>query len=880
MSKRAFSLEDSSCPLDQAGAKTIGLLRLLRSGLAVPPAFCISAQAYRVHLKSIHLPSATEISHLEHIQKEILELPMDSELMTQIEERYRSLSAPIVAVRSSATAEDLPEHSFAGQYETFLNIANLSQCLEAVKKCWASVWSKRAFYYRQRNGIEHQSVAMAVIVQTQVNADCAGVMFTADPVTGDIGRIVIESCPGLGDKLVSGTVQPDRFVFDKSGPVQISFAAASPDARSSLLPALAASLAEAAVEIEKAFGGPQDIEWAIENGKVFFLQSRPITTLRIRAGNASDPIAPSAVPACLSCRSRSMLERLHKEKTWEDRQVWTNMNTGEILPDVVTPLTWSILERLWKPLFRSVWRMLGADLNDHVIAGLVAGRVYFNVNTGMATGRHFPRFIQRKLGADDLLGGQLMAEMRAGQIKFENDDLPDVKGSLWKLFRRIPETLWRFYRHRFSRNMSCLEALSLADRRLRALKLDALPENELCALVHGTIEQELMKLDLLFVGLSLGYYPFVRHFCQKKFGDANALLLHRLIRGQEGIDDVQAGFDLWNLAAAVSRSEFLKSRIQSTVDYDEFIASINGSAEEETFMPLWKRFMETHGHHCRGEVELYNPRWCEQPDYILGLVKNYLAGMDTMKPVENWRQLETQQAQLMRQCLSQLRNPFDRWLFRHMVEKTRLGVKLRENWKSGLVRILVHLRRIVLEMGRRLHAGAILEHPDDIFFMTLEEIRPADQYDRGDDLRQRISDRRLEYERNKLFSPPHLVIGSYRGQPAEEPVVSDTRVLKGLTASPGIVRGKARVILHADDDQQVLAGEILVAPFTDPAWTPYFMTAAGIVMDMGGVLSHGSIVAREYGIPAVVNVGPATRLIRTGQRIEVDANQALVRILD
>jgi pyruvate,water dikinase len=186
---------------------------------------------------------------------------------------------------------------------------------------------------------------------------------------------------------------------------------------------------------------------------------------------------------------------------------------------------------------------------------------------------------------------------------------------------------------------------------------------------------------------------------------------------------------------------------------------------------------------------------------------------------------------------------------------------------------------MLLEMGYKLYAQGILENPDDIFFVTLEEIRPADEYHSIEELRHAIAHRRSEYEQNLKLRPPHIVIGIYRPQ---EPIIeeaADVKILEGLTVSGGKAVGKARVILRTNEKEQVLPGEILVAPFTDPAWTPYFMTAAGIVIDQGGLLSHGSIVAREYGIPAVVNVGPATEIIKTGQMIEVDGDRGIVRIL-
>lgn len=846
MKQYVFSFQDAEdLAAGQVGAKAAGILRLRANGFNVPDGFCVISDAYTEHLRMAKADVADKDPHA--IRKAIIQMPLSSLLVAQIESHYCQLSSP-VAVRSSATAEDLPEHSFAGQYDTFLSITDLEECLSAVKKCWASVWTERAVQYRLKKGIDSAAVDMAVLVQTQVNADSAGVVFTADPVTGNDNRITIESCWGLGDKLVGGTVTPDRFSFDKTGPTLLRFEPAKADLPPSIAETDARRLAERALQIERTFGCPQDIEWAIAGRRVFFLQSRPITTRP-------------------------------KLKTFQDRQVWTNMNTAEVLPDVVTPLTWSIIGRLFNPLFRSAWRMLGVDLDGCTIAGLVAGRAYFNVNTGMASVGHLPLFVHQRLVADELLGGNAAELIKSGRLTFENADLPDVRGRLWKMFLRMPETLYKLYLHRPSRSRYFLEQLRVSDERLKAINPAELTEHQLCALIHTTVEQELKKWDLLFIGSAVIYYPFFRRFCHKKLGDENGAIAHRLIRGQEGMEDVQAGFDLWKLAAAAYASDLVRHSVMSTLTFEDLLGRIGASQEGNAFLSEWDACMDTHGHHCRGELELYNARWSEQPDYILQLVKNYMSGMDTLDPSESRRQLELQRQELVRQCLQKL-SWFNRLLFSYLLEKIRFGLKLRENWKSRAVRLLVHLRMMFLEMGRKLRDAHIVENADDIFFMTLEEIRPAAEYASVAELRQTIQSRRHEYEQNEKLSPPHIVVGNYQGQAeTQDDASADSGVLHGLAVCPGKVRGKARIILRADETSQVLPGEILVAPYTDPAWTPYFLTAAGIVMDQGGMLSHGSIVAREYGIPAVVNVGPATKIIPNGALVEVDADRGIVRIL-
>jgi pyruvate,water dikinase len=291
--------------------------------------------------------------------------------------------------------------------------------------------------------------------------------------------------------------------------------------------------------------------------------------------------------------------------------------------------------------------------------------------------------------------------------------------------------------------------------------------------------------------------------------------------------------------------------------------------------------MATHGQHCHSELEFFSPRWAEQPDYLLGLLRGYIRSLDQVNPLERQQQLARDREQLTEQCRRRLRNPIKRWIFNWSLRHTQKLTRCRENMKNEAVRLFAGYRRIFLELGRRLQKEGILADREDIFFLEVAEVEPVVQGRANFDVRQRIAQRRAEYEWNKAQTPPAVVVGRY--DPHKHVAVkidANTKVLKGITVSPGIAAGKARVITHPDDGQHVEPGEILVAPVTNPAWTPYFLPAAGVVMDMGGVLSHGAIIAREYGLPAVVNVGPASKIIQTGQTIRVDGDHGSVTILD
>jgi phosphohistidine swiveling domain-containing protein len=865
----------------QVGCKAFSLARMKQIGLTVSPGFCVKTVASREHIEANELAGKIELalnklkstsseerkSILLEIQQAIINAPFQGKLHNEIENHYHTLAADRVAVRSSATAEDLLGYSFAGQYETYLGIADLDGCIDAVKKCWASLWTERAYEYRQKNNFDHLAANMAVIVQALVEADASGVIFTADPVNGYKSRIVVEAVSGLGDALVSGKVTPDRFtirkrnlnilsrriqngkiefVFDKIGLIE------NTDENSYMRGPcidnrIVKKLAKLARKTEIKFGCPQDIEWAIRGNKIFFLQSRPIT----------------AVP---------------QKKSWDERQAWTNANTGEVFPDAITPITWSVMELMFNPLFESTVRLFGADLGNHKLAGLVASRVYFNINTAAGVVQHLPAMWGLKL--NDSFGGEQGKMCELGKLDIPDEDIPDLGSSYAKMIIRLPYSVCDIFSHSQKKGMRILKKLSSSSRKLRDLDVSAMTDEQLTRQFEMAIEDTLKSCDLLCVLIGILAFPILSWICGKWLNDENGTIANRLLGGLNGMDDVQAGFELWNLSVKARESSQVETAILSNGNWQVIRGKIAAVEEGEKFLKKWDEFMAQHGHHCRGEMEVFNPRWSETPDYILSTIRNYLGDFGQSDPIQNYRDHIRKREQLTNRCRQQLKNPVKRLVFNHIVHRAQQGVIFRENWKSEAVRYTAALRSILLELGQRLNNKGIFENTNDIFFLKLEEIVPVTRSKPNLDVKETITSRRAEYEKNKSITPPMVVIGKFDPDNYTPDVVNTkVEVLNGLAVSPGVVTGKARVILKADTDEQVLPGEILVAPFTDPGWIPYFIPAAAIVMDVGGMLSHGSIIAREYGIPAVVNVGPATKVIKTGQTIQVDANKGVVKIL-
>jgi len=835
------------------GPKAASLCTLRRLGMKVPPCFFVTTTAFREHLEANGLRSqiAARLEQTpeatEEIRRIIAEAPLTGPLREQIAAACSQLGAAVVAVRSSATAEDLPGHSFAGQYETILGVKSLEECLDAIKKCWASLWTERAYEYRRRNGIDHQQVEMAVIVQQQIEPQAAGVAFSVDPVTGSRSRIVIESCRGLGEALVSGQVQPDRILLRKKNLelIRQNLVAEEP----SLDLKSARRLARSVRRIEKRLGSPQDVEWALRDGTLWFLQARPITAL------------PQAKP-------------------WEDRQVWTNVNLGEVAPDVMTPITYSVILLMFEPLFCPVFRIFGADPRRCPPAGMVAGRAYFNVNVSLAAARPFVS-PAKAAALNSAFGGEQSKSFELGEFDICEEDLPDLGFSWPKYILSWPSLVCNLIAHRSAKADRFLATFKAHNDAVARFDGATAATEELVRMVTQTLQENMKHCTLLYFWSGTVAAGVLQRACRVWLGDEDQGLGYRLLAAQGGIADTEAGLDLWRLAALAHEDQETEAALRGDGGWDTLHPRLARTDQGRRFLAAWDRFMVTHGQHCHSELEFFSPRWSETPDYILGLLRGYLRSIDRANPLERQRQLAEERQRLTAQCREKLRNPVRRWLFDWSLRATQKLTRDRENWKNEAVRLFAGFRRILLTLGERLQQKGTVTNREDIFFLEVSEVEPVVQGRADFDVKQRIAQRRAEYEWNKAHTPPPVVVGRYDPQKQAASRIDKTiKVLKGLAVSPGVVTGKARVITHPDDGQHVEPGEILVAPVTNPAWTPYFLPAAGVVMDMGGVLSHGAIIAREYGLPAVVNVGPASRIIRTGQTLRVDGDRGTVTILD
>jgi len=863
------------------GGKALGLARLMKAGFPVPDGFCVTTDAYRTHLASQSLallfnqalPDLNRLAPqdksktLSNVRQQIIGTPVSETVISQIAKAYRSLDTDQLAIRSSATAEDLREHSFAGQYDTFLGVTSLEQCLDAVKKCWASVWTDRAYEYRQANSIDHLKVQMAVIVQQLVPAQASGILFTADPMTGRSDHIVIEACFGLGDSLVSGHAASDRFVLAKNNLKLISQSIAEKRSRHIVCPdgslskqtvtsdaaapaidiATITKLAKLALKVERKLGCPQDIEWSVYGSDIYLLQSRPITTLRTT-------------------------------HTSRDRWIWSGFPAREVMPDVATPITRSLIDSFIGALFALLCDILCIDPGDVPMYDYIAGHSYFNASFWGAVIRVIPG--GRTYDFASFTGSNTALIKIVGLLRnMPDEDMPKIKFNRLRFTLKIPLLIIGIQRCTPKKGLRILAETKSRYQKWEHTDVAGLSSEQLsvyCTDIISDFAEVVGNFPYMF-GTMIAYLA-LESVCASWFSDKS--LAGRLLGGIGGLDDAQAAMDLWQLAAKANNPPELKSVLLNENSWKTVVTKISTMPAANEFFRSWNEFMTCHGHHCRGELELHNPRWSESPNYILALVQSYLTCIDKTNPIQNHRNLDQHRRSLEKQCRRRLKNPLKRMFFNQFLIRSQNGAVFRENIKSEIIKVLATLRKLLIELGRRLHTANILADPDDIFFLTLEEIEPVVSAKAQFDIRNVITERRAEYNKWLSVTPPDVIVGRFDPDDyIPEQVETDVDVLKGLAVSPGVVTGKAKVILRTDSNTQLEAGEILVAPFTDPGWVPYFLPAAGLVMNQGSLLSHGSIVAREFGIPAVVNVGHATEIIKTGQTIQVDGNHGVVKIL-
>ncbi|WP_017592845.1 PEP/pyruvate-binding domain-containing protein [Nocardiopsis potens] len=865
--------------LGLAGGKAVNLGILIRAGLPVPPGYCLTTAAYRravgsaldgviAELAAVAPADTAALAEAARRARElVLAAPVPEEAARAVREREGEDGGP-VAVRSSATAEDLPQASFAGQQDTFLGVAGAPEVLEAVRRCWASLWTDRAVAYRAANGIDHASVLLAVVVQRMVPAEAAGVMFTADPVAGTRNRAVIEAAPGLGEAVVSGAVDPDRFTVDLStgrilqrrpgarpapeGPGQTGAGAGGGSGRG---PALCLAdgqvraLARLGERVERLYGAPQDIEWAIgPDGAPQLVQARPITTLF--------PVPVRRAPG-------------------GDLRVYFNFSLAQGVQRPFTPMG----IEAFRLMSAGVARRLGFRVDDPrdgapaVTEG--GGRLFLDATNAVSSslGR---TVLPRLMGIMEARSAQVFRTL-TGDPRF-----PLRYRSPWPVLRRVVPAAVRG-------GVPAAFVRALADpagTRARALRLTE--EVRRRSAVPPTADPVRLLDDAECLLMSVLPVVMVRSGPVLMAAGAALLAAIRLLGPRlrpgevaevlQGVPhNVTTEMDLalWRLAEQV-RAVPAAARPLLDASPEESAARYAEGTLPEPLASGLDGFLAVYGHRAVAEIDLGAPRWSEDPRHVLGVLGNYLRLEDPAAAPGTRFAAGAAAAEARLGRLAGRAGPVRGPLVRFALGRVRALVGLRELPKFTIVLALAGARRRLREVGAALAAEGALDRAEDVFFVTLAEARAGLA---GADLREAADRRRRAYDRESARRRLPRVILSDGTEPeaVAAPAPASGAALTGVPASPGTASGPARVVLDPAG-ARIEPGEILVCPSTDPGWTPLFLTAGGLVMEMGGANSHGAVVAREYGIPAVVGVARATELIPDGAGVTVDGTSGTAAV--
>lgn len=823
-----FQEIDRRKDLALVGGKTANLAEMARH-LKVPPGFCLTAHAYREALKEwgmeeeiaalLKESNSEDIAALEAVSSQITGLFFRYPLPPQIEEAllsaYRRLGGGNleikVAVRSSATAEDLPEASFAGQQESFLNVSGREELLAAVRRCWASLWTARAIHYRQRRGFDPNQVYIAVIVQEMLPAEVAGVMFTANPVSNSRQEILIEAVRGLGEALVSGQVTGDSYVVAKEG-VRIKSKRISDEGYGQLLPdEVIRELALTGIKIEQYYEDYQDVEWAYYKGELYYLQTRPITTLADEEPYSFD----------------------WDKLTFIQREILNH--AFERYPDPIYPIDSVIVKITYSAYFKAM----------EEYGYFVPDMDWTRVEKG-----HFPDFFAPP-------------RIRPG----------------FKMIAFLPFKLWRALKTSPSREWA-EERVYLLDilRKLAQREVDTLPYD----IVYGYLNEALNQYHYFIV---LRYRFFVRN----QLPSFVLRFLLRLLFGAEGEEirnDLLAGIDcitteinaaLWELARLVEASPRLKEYFLRG-DFTDFRRLLQKDEEGRRFLLALDEFLAAYGARetSMGLGGIASVTWEDSPEVVLGMIRGMtVEGLgEYLRREEKRRERVKKAEKRLGERLSQgwcrlLPRSFMEALLRHSKDFNAF----RENSHYDVTLAMKVFKKLFTELGRRFARTGIIEKPEDIFYLTYYDIKDImlilDQKHKklnGREVREKIERRREELQKRTVRWRNRWLTQEEEGE-----------VLKGIAASQGIATGPARVITRAEDFGRLQPGDILVAPYTNPAWTPLFTVAAAVVVDTGGAASHAAIIAREYGIPAVMGTRRATSWVTDGEIITVDGYAGVVR---
>ena len=842
------------------GARLGELARI--DGVRVPAGFCVTTDGFLgimaeaplidTQLDQLALLSPTDRVAIRTVSADIrrtieaVEIPRN--LAAAITDAVARLGVRTAcAVRSSATAEDSPTASFAGQQDTYMNVVGPAAVLAHISRCWASLFTQRAVTYRLHNGIDNRQARMAVVVQTMVFPQAAGVLFTADPVTSNRRFSTVEASFGLGGALVSGLVSPDVYTvrdadvvakaiatkraaitaFPGGGGTQEVAIEADRQQRPVLTDAQIVALARLGRVIEAHFGQPQDIEWCLDGDGYHIVQSRPITTL-------------FPVPA-----QHDMGNHLY-----------VSVGHQQMMTDPM------------KPLGLSFWQM--TTPRRMAEAG---GRLFVDVAPLLVSPTSRATYLQALGGSDPLIGDALETVLARGDfIATESDDHPDVASiasapTLVDVDPAIVDEL-------LERGRASLATLQ---RDIRTKSGSALLDFIAADILElKRIMFDLSSLQVIRTALDASWW--INEQMEAWLGEKNAV--DALTQSVTHNVTSEMGLALLDVADAIRPYPDVVAFLQQ-VEGDAFLDTLPTLAGGRVAKDAIEAYLDAYGMRCIGEIDITRPRWSEHPStlvpMILSDVKNFEPGEAARRFERGRREAEDAKKELLRRVRATPDGETRAAETNAMIDRVRTFIGYREYPKYHMVSRYFAYKQALVHEAELLAQRHVLDAPEDIFFLRFEELPDVLRTHHVDD--QLIAQRRDAMQWYRTLTPPRVMTSEgevVRGHYRRDDVPAGALV--GLPVSAGTIEGRARVI--RDMDQADLeTGDILVTAYTDPSWTPLFVAIAGLVTEVGGLMTHGAVIAREYGLPAVVGVERATQLIHDGDRIRVHGAEGYVEIL-
>lgn len=865
--------EMDTAQLSLVGGKGLHLGELSKiQGIQVPEGFCVTTLGYTLAiernptlqalLEQLALLTVAEQERISDISRKIRHTIMEAEIPSDVVEAVAHHLSQLgdqhaYAVRSSATAEDLPHASFAGQHDTYLNVIGKEAILQHISQCWASLFTDRAVIYRMQNGFNHDQVYLSVVVQRMVLPQASGIMFTADPMTSNRKLLSIDASFGLGEALVSGFVSADGYkvqnerIIDKriaskklaiyarpEGGTQTRELDPVQQQAQTLTDEEIVQLALIGKQIEAYFGSPQDIEWCLADNSFYIVQSRPITTLY--------PIP---------------------EVDDQDKHVYVSVGHQQMMTDAMTPLGLSFFLLITPAPMRTAGGRLFVD---------IASRL--NTSAGREA-------LLSALGSDPLIKGALTTLIERDFIPLVPDDPTTPTNQVADSNQSIPSEKHTEVHAPFENNPSIVtELIQRSQASIEELqqRIQGKSGVDVCDFILEDIQQLKKSLfdpqsTAVFMA-AIHATSWINEKMNEWLGEKNAADL--LSQSVPNNITSEMGLALLDVADVIRPYPEVIEFLQHTKEdnfLDELI-KLDGGRESQSAI---YDYLSKYGMRCAGEIDITRTRWSEKPltlvPLILSNIKNFEPNAGKRR-FEQGRQEALEKEQELLERLLQLPGGEQKAKeTKRMINLIRNFIGYREYPKYGIVsRYFVYKQALLKEAERLVQAGVIHEAAD-IYYLSFDELHEVVRTHELD--YQLINQRKGDYALYEKLTPPRvltsdgeIVVGEY------EQAHLPANAIAGLAVSSGVIEGRARVILHMED-AELEDGDILVTSFTDPGWTPLFVSIKGLVTEVGGLMTHGAVIAREYGLPAVVGVENATKLIKDGQQIRVHGTEGYIEIL-